>query len=310
MKPIIWTIKDIANILSNRQNNEFDGNFVVTGDRGNGKSTLISKIFYRFPNFRPWKHQVYTREGIIKILKTLTRSPCFDDEAINSGYKRDFQSKAQQELIKIITAFRDNYNIYASAIPNFFSLDKDLRDLVFLHLHVVERGLAVVHTPIRSLLYSQDKWDTKNNAKIEQSWTKKIKKDPNFKPKYNRLSTFRGFLYFNDMTKKQKEIYKEVKITKRKTAFTTEEESKEDSFYERIYKLLIDKKLTRSGLLQYSLFEGKKYNTILSRLNNMLTDNGIEETASHFFKDTKQAIHNSSTEEINDLVPHPSSHFV
>ena len=303
MKPIIWTIKDIADLLQERQNNEFDANFVVSGDRGDGKSTVISKIFYRLPNFKPWKHQVYTRDDLINLLKNKTRTPVFDDEAINSGYKRDFQSKAQQELIKIVTAFRDNFNIYASAIPNFFSLDKDLRALVFLHIHVIERGLAVIHTPIKSIIYSEDKWDTKNNAKIEASWTNKMKKDINFKPRHNKLSTFRGYLYFNDLTEKQKILYKEIKKTKRKPAFETKYEDKEQNFYNKLYDLVISKKMTQEGLIQLCLMEDRKPSTVKGYINIMLKDRGIDETLGDFIIPNKKAIHNNSTVEINDLVP-------
>lgn len=303
MKPFVWSIKDIVDVLKARQNNEFDGNFVVSGDRGNGKSTLISKIFYRMGKFNPWKHQVYTRDDLLKLLKTQKRGRCFDDEAVNSGYKRDFQNKAQQELIKIVTAYRDNFNIYASAIPNFFSLDKDLRDLMFMHIHVINRGIAVIHTPIKNLMYSIDKWDTRNNQKVEMSWTIKTRQDPNFRPKFNRLSTFRGYLYFADLTPKQKKIYLSVKLEKRKYAFETIED-KEETFNQRIYSLLIEGKIERSSLIDYCILEGKKYSTILSTLNNMLTDNGIKETATEYFKDSNKKKISYQKDQINDIVPH------
>ncbi|KKK63624.1 hypothetical protein LCGC14_2992400, partial [marine sediment metagenome] len=151
MVKIEWSIKEIQKILKTRQSNEFDGNMAVSGDRGNGKSTLIAKIYYRFDQFKPWTHQVYSREDVINLLRTQEYSLCWDDEAINSSYKREFQSKGQQELIKILTAYRDNYNVFTSAIPNFFSLDKDLRDLYFIHLHIIERGIDFVGEKARIL---------------------------------------------------------------------------------------------------------------------------------------------------------------
>lgn len=285
MKNVIWSIKDIVEILKGRQKNEFDGNLTVSGNRGDGKSTLIQKIFVRFSVFSPWKHQVYSREDVIKLLKNYKYSLCWDDEAVNSGYKRDFQNKGQQELIKIITMYRDNFNVYASAIPNFFSLDKDLRDLVFLHLHVIERGIAIVHMPLQGRLYSQDRWDVQNNSKIEQKWVGRSKKNPNFKPPYYRLSTFRGYLFFGDFTKKQKEIYLKVKETKRYELYgeqDTDTIKVQKSFLDKVYSLLTQKKLTTEGLKQLCLLEGKKYSTISTSLNRMLTDDGITETMSDF----------------------------
>ncbi len=270
MVKIEWSIKEIVQLLKTRQANEFDGNMAVSGERGNGKSCIINKIFYRFDNFKPWKHQVYSREEVMNLLTTQEYGLCWDDEAINSGYKRQFQDKGQQELIKILTAYRDNYNVFASAIPNFFSLDKDLRDLYFLHLHVIERGIAVVHMPSQGRLYSLDKWDAKFNQRIEERWARAMKKDPNFRPPYHQLSTFRGYLYFEDLTPNQKKLYKEVKKDKRARAFKTDKDNqapKELSFIEKLFRRLKEGKLTDDFILQACHMEGQKYSSIRTNLN-------------------------------------------
>lgn len=307
MKPITWSIKEIVEILTGRQVNEFDGNIAVSGSRGDGKSTIINKMFHRFKVFNPWKHQVYNREDVINLLKYQQFGLCWDDEAINSGYKRDFQDKGQQELIKIITAYRDNYNIFASAIPNFFSLDKDLRDLYFIHLHVIERGIAVVHMPLQGRLYSQDRWDSKYNAKIEDSWSKKMHNDTNFKPPYHRLSTFRGYLFFGDVTDKQKELYKEIKKKKRQESFLTADEqnkNKEISFIDKLYNLLMTGKLTREGMAQACLIEGKKDSSISSSLNRMLRDNGETKTVKDLLRQTdNKGFHNNVQDELDKIIP-------
>ena len=306
MKPVIWSIKEIIKILKTRQENEFDGNFVVTGNRGDGKSTLINKIFLRIGGFKPFVHQCYDREEVVKLLKSQTYGICWDDEAINSSYKRDYQKRGQKDLIKILTAYRDNYNIYASAIPNFFSLDKDLRDLFFIHFQIVERGIAVIHMPNQGRLYSQDRWDIAYNSKIEEGWSKKLKKDPNFKPPYHLLTTFRGYLYFGPLTKAQKERYKEVKRIKREKSFATpgEKTEKQLSSTEKIYNLLKDGKLSKDGLLQICQLEGKKYSSITSILNRMLTDNGESKTVKDFLQQPKKTgFHSKTQAEINQIVP-------
>lgn len=289
MKPVVWSIKDIVEVLKQRQTNEFDGNIIVSGERGNGKSTAICKIFYRFSSFNPKKHQVYSREQVVKLLRNQRYGLCWDDEAVNSGYKRDFQNKAQKELIKLVTMYRDNFNIYASAIPNFYSLDKDLRDLVFLHIHVIERGLAVIHMPLQGRLYSQDKWDMKNNARIEMSWTNKIKNNPNFRPPFHNLSTFRGYLYFNQLTEKQEELYKEIKREKRHSLYGDPDDEGEfvdyaKDFYDNLIDLLLERKLSEEGLLQVCLTSGKRLSTVKGYLSTRLKDKGIKETLSELLK--------------------------
>ena len=295
MVKVTWTIKDIVDILRERQKNKFDGNVVVSGSRGDGKSSLIGKIFYRFDHFKPWKHQVYSRDDVIKLLKTERYGLCWDDEAINTGYKREFQNKGQQELIKNITAHRDNFNIFASAIPNFFSLDKDLRDLYFIHIHVIQRGVAVAHMPSPGRLYSTDKWDTDYNRKIEERWTKKIKKKPTFKIPYQQLSTFRGYLYFEDMTLKQRELYEEIKREKRTKAFLTAKEQAGEvqlTFTQKLFNRLKEGKLTEDFLLQACLMEGVKYSSVRDTLNRMVKDEDIGGTLKDVLRQSsKQDFH-------------------
>lgn len=299
-----WTIKDIVDVIKNRINNEFDANIVFSGDRGNGKSTGASKVLFRFPAYNPYKHQVYSREKVINLLKFNQKRFCFDDEAINSGYKRDFYEKGQKDLIKILTNYRDNYNVFVSAVPNFFSLDKDLRDLVFLHIQVIRRGIAVVHTPLQNRIYSQDRWDMKNNERIERSWITRTKKDPNFKVPFHKLSTFRGYLYFNDLTPKQKAIYREVKRLGRAEVYEAENQPEgERSFYNKLYDLTIGKKLSREDINRLSLLEGKKYSVVTTTLNKMLKDNGIKETLGHFLQKSQSENNNNVKGIITDLVP-------
>lgn len=307
MATIKWSVADIVKILTTRQDNQFDGNIAVSGDRGNGKSHLICKIFYRLGHFTPNKHQVYSRDDVIRLLSKQKYGKCFDDEAINTGYKRNFQLKGQQELIKILTMYRDNFNIHASAIPNFFSLDKDLRDLYFMHLHVIERGIAIVHMPLQGRLYSQDRWDAKYNAKVEEKWSKRMQKNPSFKPPYHKLSTFRGYLFVRDITDKQTEIYERIKHEKRQAILDSDENSPENqqkSFMQRIYKLLLENKLTKSGLMQSCLVDDKKYSAVTRELNVMLRDSGSKKTSKDYLEiDEKLLLHSKVSDQIDKVIP-------
>lgn len=305
-----WSLKDLVGIAQMRQKNEFDCNIVVSGDRGNGKSTCIAKLLYLTKKYNPQKHQVYSRDDVIKLLANQKYGICFDDEAINSGYKRDFQSKGQQELIKIVTAYRDNFNIYASAIPNFFNLDKDLRDLTFILIHVIERGLGVLHMPLQGRLYSMDKWDSKNNGRLEDKWNKSKGINPNFKIPYHKLSTFRGYVYFEDLTEKQRELYKQIKVEKRKESFNKYiDKPKEEDFYEKCLRLILDKKITKEGLIQMCLLDNRDYHGTLQKLNRMLkkvTTDDSRNLSDYLFnsaKVRKKEDEEKNKQEIEDLLP-------
>lgn len=84
---VIWSMKELAQVLRQRQLNEFDVNVGVSGKRGDGKSTFMHKLMREFAKhgFKNEKHQVYTRERVIHLLSTQEFGFCWDDEAINSG---------------------------------------------------------------------------------------------------------------------------------------------------------------------------------------------------------------------------------
>jgi len=237
-----FSLKEFASILRGRQRKEFDCNIVVSGTRGLGKSTFLFKLLSRFDNFEPWKHQVYSRDKVIELLEGQEKGIIFDDEAIASGYKREFHNVSQQKLIKMLNMYRDHFNIFAMAIPNFYSLDKDIRDVMKFHIHIIERGKAVVHVANEGRLYQTDKWDVKLNQKKEEKWQEKKKQNPKFSPPYHKLTTFRGYIKFGDIGPQQRELYKRIKREKRRELYEAEYEDnqeKEDprkQFMNRIIK--------------------------------------------------------------------------
>ena len=222
MPAAIFSMKELREMTLMRRANKFDVNIVVSGARGNSKSSFLFKFLLGIPGFKPWKHQVYGRKHVMHLLESQKRGIVFDDEAVSSGFKRDFYELGQKKLIKMLNMYRDNFNIYCSAIPQFYSLDRALRDLVKIHIHMIRRGMGVIHFSNSDRLYSDDMWDVKYNKKIEESWAKKIKSNPNFHPPYHRLSTFKGYIVFGDLQKKQRELYEEIKQTKRKILYNQE----------------------------------------------------------------------------------------
>ena len=304
---VIWTLKELTICIRKRQLNKYDANIGVSGKRGDGKSSMLFKIFNSFKKngFNPEKHQEYSRDKIINLLANQTFGFCWDDEAINSGYKRDFQHKGQKDMIKIITNYRDNFNIIGSAIPFFYSLDRDLRELIFLHIHIVERGIAILLMPLETSIHTTDPWDTKNNIKIEQQENARLKRNPNMKFRYNKFTTFAGYIYFGPMTPRQEKRYKDIKKRKRALSFDIQGIEERLDFNQKIYNALIERKLTKEGLQQMCLAEGKKYSAVATMMNSMLNDAGEERTMTDFFKDRpNKGYHNNNKDEINKLLPH------
>lgn len=303
---IVFTVADVADILKDRQGNNFDARMAVVGNTGDGKSTLISKILYKTGKYKPKKQLVYSREDIMQLIENQTCGICHDDEAINSGYKRDFQNRGQHDMIKMLTTHRSSRNIFASAIPNFFSLDKDLRELFFVMIHVIERGVAVVHMPLEGSLFNQDRWDAKNNAKIEQSWVKRRKKNPDFRPPYHELTTFRGYIYWNDLTPKQRDLYEKIRAEKRiKRGNSEGQEIKKLTFPERlVVNLLGGREINKDILIEMCMVEGEKYNNLVSKVNIILKNKGIKKTLSELLtRPGVSVLHSKNTAVINNIIP-------
>lgn len=304
---VIWSLKDLVEIAKQRQQNEFDCNIIITGPRGNGKSSTGMKFLSRIKGFKPWKHLVYSRKDVMKLLEKLKYGGILDDEAIRTGYKRNFFDADQKLLIQMLNMYRDNFNIYIACLPNFYNLDKDLRDLFKIHIHIIERGLGVIHIPNETSLYSEDKWDVKYNRKVEEAWGQRKQKNINFKPKYDRLTTFRGFIHIPKLTPKQEALYKEIKETKRKLMY--EEEIKEEEegnvgFYDRLITRLKEGKLTNNALQEIAIANSLKYSTVRNLLNVKLTDMGEDKTVGDFIiSDNKKAMDESAKAYSRQKIP-------
>ena len=127
MASVQWTIKNLVDIAKARQKNEFDVIQFWSGSRGNGKSTGNFKFCSRFEGFKPWKDIVYSRKDVMAMMEARQFQIIMDDEAVRSGYKRNFYEEDQKKLIAMVNMYRDNFNIYTGCIPNFYDLDKDPR---------------------------------------------------------------------------------------------------------------------------------------------------------------------------------------
>lgn len=302
---IRWTVKELSGLLRKRQMNKFDVNIGISGARGDGKSTFLFKIFNSFKNdgFKPYKHQVYSQSDVVGLLSDQKFGFCWDDEAINSGYKREFGKVGQIQLIKTVTNYRDNFNIYGSALPFFYNLDRALRELIFMHVHIVERGFGVILLPLEGQIHTQDPWDTVTNKKVELKENARMIKNPTARFRYHKFTTFSGFVYFGPMTKNQEEKYNEIKRKKRAAEFESIKKDKPKLLVDKLYDYLIQGKLTKEVLMHSCFIEGAKYSSMLMQLNTRLKDNGIpDKTVGDFLAKSKNEI-SKSKDQIKDLVP-------
>lgn len=298
--PVIWSVKELVEITKKRIQNRYDSNVAVTGLTGKGKSTFIFKFFNKFDDFKIEDKLTYSREEMIHLIRDFQNSYCWNDELISSANKRKFYDTEQIELIETLTKYRNNLNIVVGAVPIFFSLDKELLKLFGMHINIIDRGIGVVHLPREGRMFSDDGWDVKINAKLEEKWSLKKQKNPNFNIPYHKYTTFAGYVRFGKMTDKQEEYYEQLKREKRQEADTSIKPVEQESFYDKIFRMLKENKLDNKTLFSLCEFEGKKLSTVKVTLGRMLKDEGNEKTVGDFLKSSNKdtdtnILHNNTT---------------
>ena len=252
MKTVVWTLSELAEMIKQRQANEYDVNIIIDGARGNGKSTLAYKLLTRIGKFNPKKDLFFTREDVMSAIMNRKFS-CIDaDEMINSAYNRDFFSGDQKNFIKMMNMYRDNYNILIGSVPYFFDLDSQVRKLIKLRITIVKRGIAVLQMG-KSTLYNNDPWETGVNKKIEEAWASKTKKGKLLKPQYHKLTTYAGHLFYNKLSPQQEEIYKEIKARKRAELKLTDDDMKEKPYWVEANERIVNGELKKFRELNFFL---------------------------------------------------------
>lgn len=249
----------MVNMICNILLNKFDCFIVIEGNRGLGKSTLAWHLAYGVRRemkrrgldgykFLAKRDLLYKRENVIRFFRKWQKTG-IADEMINVSFNRDFYNEDQKDLIKIINMNRDHNNLFLACVPQFQTLDSQIKNLCKIRITVIRRGMAVIQTPNRTI-YGRDKWDQMINEKIERKWLEnKIKN-----PKYTRLTTFRGMIKFPALTEKQEERYQAIKDQKRNEVWKEKENSDDEKPhdpFEECYERLI-----KGGIKNRAMIEG------------------------------------------------------
>ena len=215
-----WSLIKMVSMIVRILQNKFDCFIIIEGNRGLGKSTLaihlargVSREFkklghekYRFH----WDHSlVYTKKETKRFWHKW-EAIGIGDEMINVTFNRDFYDSEQKDIVKMINMNRDHRNLFIACVPQFQTLDSQIKNLCKIRITVVRRGVAVIQTSNQTI-YVKDKWDQATNEKIERDWIKK----GITRPHYTRLTTFRGILKYPALREASELKYQAVKDRKR-----------------------------------------------------------------------------------------------
>ena len=291
---MIKMITMIVKILSK----QFDCFIIIEGNRGLGKSTLaihltrgVAREFKKLGS-KDYKFNwnnclIYTKKET-KHFWHKWRSLGIADEMINVTFNRDFYDEDQKDIIKMINMNRDHCNLFVACVPQFQTLDAQVKNLCKIRITVVRRGLAIIQTPNRTI-YIKDKWDQATNEKIERDWLKKGIRNPH----YTKLTTFRGMMRFPKLREASEEMYQKVKDRKRNLVAKEEmgidvNEIEKDPIKDTIQKLKEGK--VRNGVFLDGLAIAYDLNptSFKNRLRSELNKEGISAKLLDYYWDKKK----------------------
>ncbi len=303
-KYVMWSLKRVVNSVCDRLTNKFDVFLVIEGRRGLGKSTLGYKLMKLVKRemkargvvgyqFIPRRDLLYERKEVLNFFHKWQHSG-MADEMINVSFNRDFYNEDQKDLIKMINMNRDHNNFFIACVPQFKNLDSQIKNLASMKITVVRRGISIIHMPNKTV-YSSDIWDERVNEKIERSWlTGGIKN-----PQYSRLTTYRGFLKFPKLSKKQEAIYQKIKDDKRNIIAKDKglEEEEELKPIDIIYNALVDNKIKDTSMLDgMFIAHGLNIRSMKAKLRNMLKDNHKRTDLTYYCYGKKVALEDAKYE--------------
>ncbi len=293
---IRWNLTKLTSMIVRILQNKFDCVIIIEGNRGLGKSTLAIHIARRvareFKKLGQKKYKFHWMHSLVYSKKETKRflhkweSTGIADEMINVTFNRDFYNEEQKDIIKMINMNRDHRNLFIACVPQFQTLDNQIKNLCKLKITVVRRGFAIIQTPNRTI-YIKDKWDSATNEKIERDWIKKGIRNPH----YTKLTTFRGVLKFPALHPTSEEKYQNVKDLKR-NRIAQEEMGIEEETEEDPIKKIIDK-LKNNKIKNGSVIDGMAYaldlnpNTLKNNLRDKLRAEGLNHHLSEYYWEKK-----------------------
>lgn len=207
---IFTNIGELAGEINRTLHDDWDFPICVSGITGSGKSNFTVQLGKEIAklnniNFDFETNICFTRKAMEENIKKLAPqySLVSGDEMINAMFKRDFQNKKQNNLIKLFQMCRYRNLSIAFVIPRFWSLDREVRQsYIKMWISIVRRGRARIYVPDLEDDFTEDVWHRHENSKFIQM------------NKINKSINYAGEVEFNDFNPEDKAKYVEVKSRK------------------------------------------------------------------------------------------------
>ena len=284
----------IKEMIEGRRANEKDNVILVTGARGDGKSTFTGKIMFLFDNFDPYESIVYTKEAFFKQLKKRNNYVWADEGVVNAA-KGNVMTRANKLLFEGLTINRDNFNVVFFLLPFVEDFDSKILQYVSMWVHIDSRGLGVLMLPSNKGLFGKRNWDIDAMKKMFDEFMKENQKIAHMP--YWVYPNFRGYIKFGKLSIEQDKIVKEIKFLRKNENLdkqTQEEvvvEVKEMTNYKKYSSIKLAEKVMKGEIRDLEVFKMQcvdlklDADETLKKCDGILKRNGIKKSCKGLFKD-------------------------
>lgn len=174
-----FSLKQLSVGIAKRLASDYDMIVVITGRKGNGKSTLACQIAKCMdPAFSFRRNVIFNfsfQNLEDKVLGLPDGVPIVVDEAVKTLHRQEFYDKQQIEIYKLMTTARKKHKCLILCIPTINRLSASfMNDLVDVWIEVYDRGSAVVWTRDK-MSFNDDPWFLKEHRKTWIEFAKRRK---------------------------------------------------------------------------------------------------------------------------------------
>lgn len=226
MSQYVTTIPAFAKLIVDVLESDRDMLVVISGYVGVGKSVFNYQLLVEATQqirerglskevWNPVKNLLFNREEFKEwVENTPEYTACGADEAVGIFYARDYHDESQIALLKKLDRVRDKHLVMSLLIPNFFHIDKHIRDSrVMYWIHIDSRRGKGATGYAHAFIFQKD-----DNPMTTDPWNLNVNRRRWSLGKISESPNYVGEIVYKDMHPAIYAIYKKIKDAKRTIA--------------------------------------------------------------------------------------------
>jgi len=214
-----------------------DNLVLITGKRGDGKTSLSLKIILGFSDMEAIEghynteanknsevkkkynldklqsfdlnhDMAFTRKDLQDLCKENHNGFILADEAIVNVARRNSMTKANKILHEVLTINRKNANTVFFCLPSIEDFDISILQYVTHWIHIDDRGLGCILMPEAKSIFGRKTWDIDRMKKIYEKF---LEDNPTVQSvPYWLFDNFRGYIRFKALSKEIEKKYLKI----------------------------------------------------------------------------------------------------